>query len=47
VLGGGVQLQGAPAGSTPFAMDVAVAPGVVATLIVRGAKSEVTFYRVR
>jgi hypothetical protein len=46
-LGGGVQLQGAGSTSTPYTAAVAVAPDVVATLVVRDRKSEVTFYRVR
>ena len=45
---GGVQLQSAtqplPAA---IATSVAVAPGVVATLVVSDRKSEVTFYRVK
>jgi Zn-dependent protease with chaperone function len=48
-VGGEVQLQSAQPTSTTrsYATDVAVAPGVVATLVVRDRKSEVTFYRVR
>jgi heat shock protein HtpX len=46
-LGGGVRLQGATAGSISHATDVAIAPGVVAMLVVREGKSEVTFYRVK
>jgi hypothetical protein len=46
-LGGGVQLQGAPAKPISYATDVAVGPGLVAMLVVREGKSEVTFYRVK
>jgi Zn-dependent protease with chaperone function len=46
-LGGGVQLQSEGPTSTPYTAAVAVAPDVVATLMVRDRKSEVTFYRVR
>jgi hypothetical protein len=44
---GGVQLQSAQTASRSYTADVAVAPGVVATLVVHDRKSEVTFYRVR
>ncbi len=46
-LAGGIQQQGSPAGQTSFASDVAVASDVVATLVVRGGKAEVRFYRVK
>jgi hypothetical protein len=46
-LGDGVQLQGTTARSLAFTTDVAVASDVVATLVVRDGKSEVTFYRVK
>jgi Zn-dependent protease with chaperone function len=46
-LGGGVRLQGAPAGTISYATDVAVGPGIVAVLVMRERKSEVTFYRVK
>jgi hypothetical protein len=45
-LGGGVQLQGAP-NSVSYATDVAIGPGLVAMLVVREGKSEVTLYRVK
>jgi hypothetical protein len=46
-LDGGVRLQDAPAGSMSYATDVAVGRNVVAMLVVREAKSEVTVYRVK
>ena len=46
-LGGGVQQQGRSTQSLSFTADVAVASDIVATLVVRDGKSEVTFYRVK
>jgi hypothetical protein len=46
-LGGGVRLQSAGPVSNAYTMDVASAPGLIATLVMRDGKSEVTFYRVR
>jgi hypothetical protein len=46
-VGGGVQQQGTAAESFSYATDVATASGVVATLVIRDQKSEVTFYRVK
>jgi hypothetical protein len=46
-LGGGVQLQSAQPVSTSHATDLAVAPGIVALLVVRGGMSEVRLYRVK
>jgi hypothetical protein len=46
-LGSGVRLQGAPVGAMSYASDVAVGPDVVAMLVVREGKSEVTVYRVK
>jgi hypothetical protein len=46
-LDGGVQQQGTTTHSLAFTTDVAVASEVVATLVVRDGKSEVTFYRVK
>jgi Zn-dependent protease with chaperone function len=46
-LSDGVQLQGAPSGSVSYVVDVAIAPTVAATLVVRDKKSEVRLYRVK
>jgi hypothetical protein len=46
-LGDGVRQQGTTAASPAFTADVAVASDVVATLITRDGKSELTFYRVK
>ena len=46
-VGGGVQLQSAESLPTAQATGVAVAPGLVATLVVADRKSTVTFYRLK
>jgi heat shock protein HtpX len=44
---GNVRQQGTPVQSYSYTADVATAAGIVATLVVRDQKSEVTFYRLK
>jgi hypothetical protein len=46
-LGSGVRLQGSPAGPIVYATDVAAGPDIVAMLVIREGKPEVTFYRMK